>query len=92
VTDDPDIGTGPHKNPLQAGPAAAEAELMLRTSLDLAGIARLVLDASVPDFADAAAVFAVEQLLRAGEPVWAGDTSGVTARRLGTRLAHESRR
>jgi hypothetical protein len=76
---------------LSAGLAAAEAELRLRTSLDLAEIARLVLDATVPGFADAAAVFASEGLIRAGEPVRPGGDCEVTARRLGTRLAYESR-
>jgi hypothetical protein len=77
---------------LPAGLAAAEAELRLRTSLDLAEIARLVLDASVPDFADAAAVFAVERLLRGGEPQRSDDACEIIARRLGTRFAHESTR
>ncbi|HEX6448466.1 MAG TPA: GAF domain-containing SpoIIE family protein phosphatase [Trebonia sp.] len=92
VTDEPDTATGPQGNMLPAGLAAAEAELRLRTSLDLAEIARLVLDASVPDFADAAAVFAVERLIRGGEPQRSDDTSEITARRLGTRIAHESTR
>jgi stage II sporulation SpoE-like protein/GAF domain-containing protein len=91
VTDDPDTVTGLPGNMSRPGPAAAETELRLRISLDLAEIARLVLDAAVPGFADAAAVFAVEQLLRAGEPVRADDACEVTVRRLGTRLAHESR-
>jgi stage II sporulation SpoE-like protein/GAF domain-containing protein len=74
-----------------AGLAATEVELRLRSSLDLAEIARLVLDVTVPGFADAAAVFASEQMIRAGEPVRPGGDRKVTARRLGTRLAHESR-
>jgi hypothetical protein len=72
------------------GLAAAESELRLRTSLDLAEIARLVLDATVPGFADAAAVYAAEQLVTTGEPR-SGRDRKVTARRLGTRLAHEPR-
>ena len=91
MTGDPDTVTGLPGNMSRPGPAAAETELRLRISLDLAEIARLVLDAAVPGFADAAAVFAVEQLFRAGEPVRADDTCEVTVRRLGTRLAHESR-
>ncbi len=73
------------------GLAAVEAELRLRGSLDLAETARLVLDATVPGFADAVAVFASEPLIRAGEPVRSGDDCKVAARRLGTRLAHEDR-
>jgi hypothetical protein len=83
--------TGPEGNMLPAGLAAAEAELRLRTSLDLAEIARLVLDATVPDFADGAAVFAVERLFRGGEPGRSDDAREITARRLGTRIAHEGR-
>jgi hypothetical protein len=63
-----------------------ETELRLHSSLDLAGIAGLVLDVTVPDFADAGAVFVLEHPLNAGE---IGGTGGgdVVARRLGTRLA-----
>jgi Stage II sporulation protein E (SpoIIE)/GAF domain len=92
VADDPDTVTGPEGSMLPAGLAAAEAELRLRTSLDLAEIARLVLDASVPDFADAAAVFAIDRLLRGAEPQRSDDTREITARRLGTRIAHEGTR
>jgi hypothetical protein len=74
-----------------AGLTAAEAELRLRGSLDLAEIARVVLDAAVPGFADAGAVFASEQLIRASEPVRAADAREVTVRRLGARLAHANR-
>jgi hypothetical protein len=90
VSDDLDTAAGPRGNTLPAGLAAAEAKLRLRTSLDLAEIARLVLDAAVPGFADAAAVFASEQLIRAGEPVRSGRDGKVTARRLGSRLGHDS--
>lgn len=77
----------------RAGAAAAEAELRLRTSLDLAEISRLVLDAAVPGLADVAAVFAAEQLLRGGEPLRpAGVASKIAVRRLGTRIANQSRR
>ena len=62
-----------------------EAELRLHSSLDLAAIARLVLDATVPDFADAGTVFVLEHPLGAGElPLGGGE---IAARRLGTRLA-----
>jgi hypothetical protein len=90
VLDDLDAAAGPHGNTFPAGLAAAGAGLRLRSSLDLAEIARLVLDAAVPGFADAAAVFASEQLIRAGEPVQFGGDCKVAVRRLGTRLAHES--
>lgn len=92
MTDDPGTATGPHGNMLSARPAAAEAELRLHGSLDLAEIARLALDGTVPGFADAAAVFAVERLLRGGEFERSGGTCELPARRLGTRIAHESRR
>lgn len=63
-----------------------ETELQLHSSLDLAGIAVLVLDVTVPDFADAGAVFVLEHPFNAGV---IGGTGGgdVVARRLGTRLA-----
>ena len=92
TTGDLDATTGPCGNmlPARLAVAEAEAELRLRTSLDVAEIARLALDATVPGFADAAAVFVSEQLIRAGEPMRSGGDRKVTARRLGTRVAHES--
>lgn len=90
MPDDLDTAIGPSGNILPAGLTAVEAELRLRTSLDLAEIARLALDATVPVFADAAAVFVSEQLIRAGEPVRSVGDCKVTARRIGTRLTHES--
>ena len=92
MADDSGTATGPQGDMLPTGLAAAEAGLRLRASLDLAEIARLVLDASVPDFADAAAVFAVERLIRGGEPERSDGAREITARRLGTRIAHESGR
>ncbi len=87
MNDDPDIVTRRHGDVLHAGPVT-EAALRLHTSLDLAGIASLVLGATVPDFADAGTVFVLEHPLGAGElPPGNGD---VAARRLGTRLAHAS--
>ncbi|MBO0804870.1 MAG: SpoIIE family protein phosphatase [Nocardiopsaceae bacterium] len=68
------------------------AELRLHGSVDLAGIARLVMDAAVPDLADGAAVFASEELIRTGELARPDADREVTARRLGTRIARESRR
>lgn len=64
----------------------AETELRLHSSLDLAEITHLVLEATVPDFADLAAVFVLDRPLRRGEP---GDGE-VTARRLGIRLGYAS--
>jgi Stage II sporulation protein E (SpoIIE) len=85
VTEDPEILTSHHGNVLGPG-LVAEAELHLHSSLDLAGIVGLVLDVTVPDFADAGAVFVLEHPLSAGE---IGGTGGgdVVTRRLGTRLA-----
>src|SRR5580692_1253508 len=82
VTEDPDIVTSNHGSVLRPG-LVTETELQLHSSLDLAGIAGLVLDVTVPDFADAGAVFVLEH------PFNAGVTGGgdVVARRLGTRLA-----
>jgi hypothetical protein len=90
VPDEPDTAAGPHGSLLPSGLAAAEAELKLRSSLDIAEITRLVLDAAVPEFADAAAVFLSEPLFRAQEITPAGREREVTARRLGTRIARES--
>jgi hypothetical protein len=88
---DPDTAAGLHGSMLPAGLPATEAELRLRSSLDIAEITRLVLDATVPEFADAAAVFAAPQLIRPGEPpARFSDERTVTAHRLGTRLAHET--
>ena len=67
-----------------------EAELQLHGSLDLAGIAGLVLDVTVPGFADAGAVFVLEHPIHAGEIDGTGG-GGVVARRPGTRLALASR-
>src|SRR5487761_1192799 len=80
VTDDPDVVTGHGGKVLRSG-LVAETELQLHGSLDLAGIADLVLDVTVPDFADAGAVFVLEHPVNAGE---IGGTGGgdVVARRL----------
>jgi GAF domain-containing protein len=91
VPDEPDTAAGPHGSLLSAGLAAAEAELKLRGSLDIAEITRLVLDASIPDFADVAAMFLSEPLIHAHEATPADGEREVTARRLGNRLAPGSR-
>jgi hypothetical protein len=68
-----------------------EPVLRLEASRSLAEIAALVLDAAVPGFADAAAVFVLETLSengRAAHPaVGVGGGGGLLARRLGTRFA-----
>ena len=66
VTNDPDIVTSHHGNVLRPG-LVTETELQLHSSLDLARIVNLVLDATVQDFADAGAVFVLEHPLHAGE-------------------------
>src|SRR5580700_8227919 len=80
--EDPDIVTSHCGKVLRPGPVT-ETELQLHSSLDLAGIAGLVLDVTVPGFADAGAVFVLEHPLNAGGT----GGGGVVARRLGTRLA-----
>ena len=87
VSDDPDIVTSHHEKVLRPG-LVTETELQLHGSLGLAGIAGLVLDVTVPDFADAGAVFVLEHPLNADEI--AGADGDVVARRLGTRVAHVS--
>ena len=84
---DPDAATSGHREVLRAGPVTW-AELRLHSGLDLAGLASLVLDVTVPDFADAGSVFVLERPLGAGElPSGRGE---VAARRLGIRLASAS--
>lgn len=73
-----------------AGVPGTVTELMLRGSVDLAEIARLVLDAAVPRLADAVSVLAVERVLRGGEA--ARDTGEITVRRLGTRIRDQRER
>ena len=82
MTDTPEVVTSHHGKVLRPG-LVSETELQLHGSLDLAGIAGLVLDVTVPDFADAGAVFVLEHPLNAGGT----GGGGVVARRLGTRLA-----
>lgn len=85
VTEDPDIVASGHGKVLRPD-LVTDTELQLHSSLDLAGIADLVLGVTVPDFADAGAVFVLEHPLNAGEFGGTGG-GGVVARRLGTRLA-----
>jgi len=90
VTDDPDVQAGGDIGPSGAALPGA-AELLLGASPDLAEIARLILAATVPGFADGTGVFVLEQLLGGAEPPgWPrGDPTAdrVVARRLGTRFA-----
>lgn len=88
VVSDPRAGDGVPGNTPRPGQLPAEAELRLRSSLDLGEITGLVLDTAVPGFADVATVFAVERLLRGGEPLRAGSAREITVRRLGTRIAN----
>jgi Stage II sporulation protein E (SpoIIE)/GAF domain len=88
VTDDPDATAGGRvgSSGLPGSAPSAEDALILGTGLDLSEIARLVLGAILPGLADIAGVFALEQLLRGGEPAVPGGR--LVARRLGTRFAH----
>lgn len=79
MSDEPDVVTSRYADGLVTG-----TELRLHSTLDLAGIARLVLDVTVPDFADAGSVFVLEP----GELPPAG--AEIMARRLGTRLVYAS--
>jgi len=92
--------------PVSAGPASAgpaegapslddaltKAGLPLSVSLDLAEIARLILAAVIPGFAQGVGVFVLEHLLEGAE--YAGRPAGgqVVARRLGTMFARNGRR
>src|SRR5947207_14878122 len=77
------------------GAPSLNAGSSLGTGIDLAEITRLTLDASVPGFAGGASVFALEHLLKEGEPAGpppAGQGAQVVARRLGTKFARPGRR
>jgi hypothetical protein len=85
VTDEPDAVTASGDGSLRIGPFTVTG-LRPATSVDLAATAGLAMDAVVPGFADAAAVYVLERLLRGGDP--RRETGGqVTVRRLGTRSA-----
>src|SRR5487761_1268853 len=68
-----------------------EPGLLLGASFDLAEIARLVLDATVPGFADSTGVFVLEQLFRGGEPTGQPTGGLVVSRRLGSGFARAGR-
>jgi len=86
VTDDPDVQPGGDIRP-SGGALLGEGELLPGASSDLAEIARQILAATVPGFADQTGVFVLEQLLTGAEPAGRAGGDGVVARRLGTRLA-----
>ena len=90
MTDNPDVQAGGDIGPSGAALSGA-AELLLGASPNLAEIARLLLGATVPGFADGTGVFVLEQLLGGAEPPGRppGDPTAdrLVARRLGTRIA-----
>jgi hypothetical protein len=105
VTEDPDATAGRQVRlprpalPAEDHPAVSgggpKAGISLGAGIDLAEITRLTLDASVPGFAGGASVFALEHLLKEGEPAGppaAGHGAQVVARRLGTKFARPGRR
>jgi hypothetical protein len=69
-----------------------EPGLLLGAGFDLPEIARLVVQATVPGFADGTGVYVLEQLFRGGGPAGQPPGSGlVVARRLGTGFARGGR-
>jgi hypothetical protein len=91
VTDDPGEQAGGDIRPSGAALPGA-AEFLLGANPDLGEIARLILSAAVPGFADGTGVFVLEQLLGGAESPGRvrGDPMAdrVVARRLGTRFAN----
>jgi len=82
VTDDPEVVTSHHGKVLRPG-LVTETELQLHGSLDLAGIAGLVLDVTVPDFADAGPCSCWSTRSMLGGPaaaMWWHDDSGPGSR------------
>lgn len=81
---------GPGNAPADFGGLVAlpgEPILRMDASRSLAEITALVLDAAVPGFASAAAVFVREPLPAHGRAAHPGGGGGLLARRLGTRIA-----
>jgi hypothetical protein len=104
VTEDPDATAGRQvwlprpALPAEDHPAVSgggpslKASISLGTGIDLAEITRLTLAASVPGFAVGASVFALEHLLKEGEPTGQPVVGQVVARRLGAKFARPGRR
>jgi hypothetical protein len=104
VTEDPDATAGRQvwlprpALPAEDHPAVSgggpslKASISLGTGIDLAEITRLTLAASVPGFAVGASVFALEHLLKEGEPTGQPVAGQVVARRLGAKFARPGRR
>jgi serine phosphatase RsbU (regulator of sigma subunit) len=65
----------------------SQATARIGSSLDLVQTASEVVEAAVPGFADAAAIYAAERLLAAGEPGPPRAGHGAAVRRLAARLA-----
>ncbi len=94
MTDDPDVHADGDPGPSGVS-LPGETELQLSARLDLADIARVILAATVPGFADGTGVFVLEQLLGGPESAESADRAGgdeVVARRLGTRFASAGQR
>jgi hypothetical protein len=98
VTEDPDATAGRQVRlprpalPAEDWPALTGGGLSLGSSIDLVEITRLVLAASVPGFAGAAGVYALEHLLKGGEPAGHPAAGQVVTRRLGAKFARAGRR
>jgi hypothetical protein len=104
VTEDPDATAGRQvwlprpALPAEDHPAVSgggpslKASISLGTGIDLAEVTRLTLAASVPGFAVGASVFALEHLLKEGEPTGQPVAGQVVARRLGAKFARPGRR
>jgi hypothetical protein len=85
VTEDPDAMAGRDFR-LPGTALATEAGLPIGVSMDLIEIAGLILAAMVPGFAAGAAVFALEHLLKGGEPGSRVSGGQIVVRTLGTRI------
>jgi len=77
---------------VSGGGPSLKASISLGAGIDLAEITRLTLAASVPGFAGGASVFALEHLLKEGEPAGQPVAGQVVARRLGAKFAQAGRR
>ena len=77
MSDDPARGEGP------PGPLLPPRLKLVDASLDLSEMAFQILEAVVPSFADAAGVYALEELLSSGDPASHAPGAGLLVRRLG---------